>query len=198
MTCDAGQLAARIRSLPRRNRTLIAIAGPPGSGKTTLAARLARELGAAVVPMDGFHLDNRVLEARGLRTRKGAPESFDVDGFTRLVGALKAGGEVIHPRFERDRDLAIAGAGVVARGCERVILEGNYLLFDAPRWRRLAAMWDISVWLDVAPDRLRARLLTRWRDQGLSEAEAQRRVEGNDMVNAARIDAARLPADVVL
>ncbi len=198
MTPDVTALAARIRALPRRGRTLVAIAGPPGSGKTTLAAKLAPELDAAVVPMDGFHLDNRVLEARGLRARKGAPESFDVDGLIRLITTLKQGGEVIYPLFDRDRDLAIAGAGVVAKGCERVIVEGNYLLFDEARWRDLAAMWDISVWLDVAPDRLRARLMTRWRDQGLDEAEAERRVEGNDMANATRVDAARLPADIVL
>ena len=38
---------------------------------------------AALVPMDGYHLDNAVLVERGLLPRKGAPQTFDVDGLAR-------------------------------------------------------------------------------------------------------------------
>ena len=92
-----GDLAARIAALPLRGRRrLVAIAGAPTSGKSTLAERLVEELGprAALVPMDGFHLDNRVLDERGLRPRKGAPETFDAAGFVRLVNALRQKDEV--------------------------------------------------------------------------------------------------------
>ena len=77
-------------------RVIVAVAGAPGSGKSTFAAELARRLMArgrrsVVVPMDGFHLDNAVLEARNLLPRKGAPETFDAQGFVRLIRAIKAG-----------------------------------------------------------------------------------------------------------
>ena len=68
-------------------RPLIGIAGPPASGKSTLAHALAEQTGGIAVPMDGFHLDNPILEARGLRQRKGAPETFRCGG---LSGARPA------------------------------------------------------------------------------------------------------------
>jgi pantothenate kinase len=77
-------------------RILVAIAGPPGAGKSTLAEALAASLNrarpesAAVIPMDGFHYDDAILEQRGLRSRKGSPATFDVNGFRHLLGRLKA------------------------------------------------------------------------------------------------------------
>ena len=82
-------LAARIAGLtPKARRLMVAIVGAPGAGKSTLAEALAGRIdGAAVVPMDGFHLDNAVLRSRGILDRKGAPESFDADGFAGAGGA---------------------------------------------------------------------------------------------------------------
>lgn len=95
-------------------RRLVAIVGAPGSGKSTLAEGLVAAVpGAVLVPMDGFHLDNRLLDQDGLRARKGAPETFDAEGFVALIRRLKQGGAVVYPVFDRDRDLAVAGAGRV-------------------------------------------------------------------------------------
>jgi len=163
-----------------------------------LAEALSVELGAVLVPMDGFHLDNRVLDARGLRQCKGAPETFDLRGFDRLLAEIAAGGEVVCPLFDRDRDLAIAGARVVPANCRMVVVEGNYLLFDAPGWRDLATFWSLSVFLEVPEPVLLSRLMQRWLVQGLSPDDARRRAEGNDMPNARMIGAHRLPADLTL
>ena len=38
-----------------------------------------------MVPLDGFHLADVELERRGLRDRKGAPETFDADGYAALL-----------------------------------------------------------------------------------------------------------------
>lgn len=197
-------LAERVAALrARRPRVLVALAGAPGSGKSTLAAELARRLRgggtpAEVVPMDGFHLDNAVLDARSLRGRKGAPETFDAEGFLHLVRRLKAGGEVVAPAFDRHRDVAVAGAQVVPATCEAVICEGNYLLFDEAPWRGLAPLWDLPARLDVPLTELRARLIQRWLDHGLSRAAATRRAEGNDLPNARRIVERQLPAEMIL
>ncbi|UWR91646.1 nucleoside/nucleotide kinase family protein [Phaeobacter inhibens] len=198
-------LVAQVQALPvaeGRARRLVALAGAPGSGKSTLAELLVQALcangtGAAVVPMDGFHLDNRLLSEMDLRDRKGAPESFDQAGFQRLIAAMAAEDEVIYPEFDRARDIAIAGAARVDAGVEVAVVEGNYLMFDAPGWRDLAALWDLSVRVDVPRDILRERLVARWQAYGLSDAEAEARAEGNDMVNADRVAAAALPADVI-
>ena len=193
-------LVSRIAALPRGGaaRVLVALAGAPGSGKSTLADHLALGTGGRVVPMDGFHLDNRVLDARGLRARKGAPETFDAAGFSTMIARLKAGGEVAIPIFDRSRDIAIAGAEIIAPQDRLLIVEGNYLLFDHPDWRGLANLWDFSIRLDVPRALLRERLVARWRSFGLDEAAAVERAEGNDLANADAIAAAALPADLVL
>lgn len=148
--------------------------------------------------MDGFHLDNRVLEPVGLLGRKGAPETFDLGGFARTIAALRDNNDVCVPVFDRHRDIAIAGARMISASCQTLILEGNYLLFDEPGWRDLPSFWDLSVRLDVPEDTLRARLIARWREHGLDADAAVARAEGNDLVNAWRLAAAQLPADVVV
>ncbi|MEO1638114.1 MAG: nucleoside/nucleotide kinase family protein [Pseudomonadota bacterium] len=185
------------------DRLLVAVTGAPGSGKSTLAAELAKHLTkrgrkSALVPMDGFHLDNSILAARGLTARKGAPETFDMHGFQRLVAALRDGGEVIAPIFDRTRDIAIAGAIVIPPSARVVVLEGNYLMFDEPPWDTLADQWDMSVRLDVPMPELRARLIHRWLALNYSRAVATRRAESNDVPNAQRIIDKAIPCDFTL
>ena len=56
-----------------RGANLVALAGLPGSGKSTIAAAVqARWPGAVVLPMDGYHVPRRLLDAEGMR-RRGAP-----------------------------------------------------------------------------------------------------------------------------
>ena len=203
-TAQITALAERATALLEdRPRVLLALAGAPGSGKSTLAAALLRrfrdqKVPAEIVPMDGFHLDNVVLDARGQRQRKGAPETFDARGFIHLIRRLREGGEVVAPIFDRSRDIAIAGAQVVPDACRVVICEGNYLLFDEDPWRELAPLWDLTARLDVPLPELRARLIQRWLDQGLSRAAATRRAEGNDVPNARRVVERELPAQLLL
>lgn len=193
----------RLLALRGPERRLIAVAGAPASGKSVLGAALcdalrANGVRAELVPMDGFHLDNRLLDARGLRARKGAPETFDVAGFIALVQRLRTQAEVVYPLFDRSRDLSIAGAGIVPPDCEMVIIEGNYLLFDEEPWSDLAALWDFSIWLETAEETLRQRCVARWLAHGHDAEAARIRAEGNDLANARRIVAARLSADMVL
>lgn len=174
---------------PKGRRRLIALAGPPASGKSTLAEALVARLNksgnkATLVPMDGFHLDNRVLEARGLLSRKGAPETFDAQGFVRLIKALAQEVEVIFPIFDRSRDIAIAGAGVVAADDETIVVEGNYLLLARAPWHALGGLWDYAAILEVPLEELRVRLIQRWEDHGHSAEAAAARADANDMENA--------------
>ena len=173
---------------------LLGITGAPGAGKTTLAAAL----GLPVVPMDGFHYADIELVRRGLLDRKGAPETFDAEGYAALLGRAHAGEEgVVAPMFERDLEQPLAGAiPVPATGT--VVTEGNYLLLDEPRWRAVRAEIDV-VWHVVVDDSLRLdRLVARHVEFGKSPDDAWAWVARVDQANAVRIEAARDRADLVV
>ncbi|MXU66442.1 nucleoside/nucleotide kinase family protein [Rhodobacteraceae bacterium KN286] len=181
-------------------RTIVAIAGAPGSGKSTLAARLGAQLGdaVAVVPMDGFHYDNALLERHGLIGRKGAPDTFDAAGFVHLVRRLKAEPRVAYPTFDRAADLSRAAAAEVTEATRLVLVEGNYLLLRARPWSALADLWDFSVMVSVPVPVLRQRLLARWAAHGLAPDAAQARAEGNDLPNARTVIDGSAPADLTV
>ncbi|MGR3662617.1 MAG: hypothetical protein ACU0CA_15760 [Paracoccaceae bacterium] len=188
---------------PPEGRRLIAIAGPPGSGKSTLAAKLTDVLNAkgivtALVPMDGFHLDNRVLKDMNRLPEKGAPDTFDAAGFLNAIERLKTGDTVVLPLFDRDLELAIAGAIVVPKICQTLIVEGNFLCYGEAPWDQLNAIWDLSVYLDVSREELEKRLVQRWLDQGFTPPNAQHRADVYDLPNADRVAAARLETDLVI
>ena len=193
------ELAERAAALvPPGGRALLGIAGPPGAGKSTLAAALVAAVPrAALVPMDGFHLDDAVLDALGRRDRKGAPDTFDAAGYVHLLRRLRARDEpVVHaPLFRRELELAVAGALPVPREVGLVVTEGSYLLLDgefAPVRGLLDACWH----LDVDPDLRRARLVERHVAHGRTPGQAQAWVAGTDEPNAVLVEAVADRADL--
>ncbi|WP_395695896.1 nucleoside/nucleotide kinase family protein [Nocardioides sp.] len=177
---------------------LLGITGAPGAGKSTLAAALHDRLGLPVVPMDGFHYADVELERRGLRDRKGAPETFDAPGYAALLRRVRAGeDDLVAPAFERDLEQPLAGAlWVPPTGT--VVTEGNYLLLDEPRWRAVRAELDL-VWHLVTDDAVRReRLVARHVEFGKTRDEARAWVARVDDANAALVEAAAPRADLVI
>lgn len=193
-------------------RTVVLLAAPPGTGKTTLALFL--EQLAATIPdmprvqalgMDGFHYPNAYLdthevvedgERKTLRSRKGAPFTFDVEALTTAVADLKT--ERPHPWPAYSRELHDVVPDAIEITGDIVLVEGNYLLLDEPGWRDLAALADRTAFLSADAAMLRERLISRKVAGGMGRAAAQTWYEASDGRNVGRVLASRHPADVEL
>jgi len=200
--------------VPPKQRRLIALAGAPACGKSTLAGALVKALNqrrpgsgmgsgpgsAVVLGMDGYHYDDRVLQERGLRARKGAPSTFDVGGLHQMLLRLRhcRDVEIAIPVFDRSLEIARAGAAIVPPQASIVVVEGNYLLLDCPPWEDLARLFDVSLWLEVPESVLRRRLEARWRDQGLQPEAIACKIEQNDLPNARLACQRSRAADMVI
>jgi pantothenate kinase len=195
------ELVAEIRfRAGGKGRFLVALAGPPAAGKSTLAEALVKSLGAAAkaVPMDGFHYDDAVLIARGARDRKGAPDTFDVQGFLHLLRRLRREAEVAIPLFDRALEISRAGADIVGKDDRILVVEGNYLLLDEAPWLEAQPLFDLTVWIDVPEDELDRRLLARWAHYGKTPEEARHWIDSNDMPNIRRVVQGSGKADLVV
>lgn len=204
LTLDA--LAGRLVEAAETRRILVALAGPPGVGKSTTAEALLTRVEAAapglagLLPMDGYHFDDRVLEARGHRPRKGAPHTFDLAGLRAMILRLKAddGADIAVPVFDRTIEIARAGAAIIPGAARVVIVEGNYLLLDAPGWRDLKALFDVTVRLEASEAVLEQRLLERWRGFALAGEALVAKMEGNDLPNMRLVLRESLAPDIIL
>lgn len=193
---------ALMRRAGDARRFLVGLAGPPAAGKSTLAEALregllARGESAEILPMDGFHMDDGILAARGLLPRKGGPESFDGRGFVDIVHALKrAEGEVLVPVFDRAREIAVNAARAIPAETRFVLAEGNYLLFKDAPWDRLDGVFDFTVFVGPPYRVLEERLRRRWQGYALPEGEIGWKLYGNDLPNGKRILENSRPADL--
>ncbi len=197
-------LAAAISARKNNDRFMVAVAGPPGSGKTTISGLLQAELegryelSAQVVPMDGFHLDDSILQQRGLLPRKGAPQTFDVDGLNNILMRLTStpAVDVLVPVFDRERELSRASAREIPESVEVILVEGNYLLLNMMPWSSLKQYFDLTVMVQCEKPVLRQRLMNRWLDLDFSQQAARTKVEENDLPNAATVISQSVKSDI--
>ena len=186
--------------LARGQRQILGIAAPPGAGKSTLVAALVQHYGARVqvVPMDGFHLANSELQRLGRRARKGAPDTFDADGYVALLRRIRQQGSaerIYAPEFRREIEEPIAGAIAIDAHTPLILTEGNYLLLDEPPWSALREVLDEVWYLDVDDTLRHQRLLARHMHFGRSQQAARDWIAQTDDPNAVRIAAQRHRAD---
>lgn len=197
------ELVERARALVvAGERRILGIVGAPGAGKSTLSAALLEGLGAhaVLVGMDGFHLANDELVRLNRRDRKGAPDTFDVDGYVALLGRLRSqtSGVIYAPSFDRSIEESIASAVAVPADAELVITEGNYLLCTDNGWQGVSAQLHETWYLDVSAEEREARLIDRRRSHGEDLETAAAWVHGVDAVNAQVVEASKSNADLII
>jgi pantothenate kinase len=204
---DSPEIAEAMEALQRRlvpgARTMVGIAGAPGSGKSTFAEWIRQQFEpgqAVVVPMDGFHLGNAIIEGTPLRQRKGAIDTFDAGGYLSLLRRLARRDEpvVYAPEFRRTLDEPVAASIAIPAEVPLVITEGNYLLMEQEPWKDIRVQLDEVWFVDTPPDLRLARLVARHVSFGMEPAAAEAWATGPDEANAVLIQATRPAADRVI
>ncbi|MDN5767133.1 MAG: nucleoside/nucleotide kinase family protein [Humibacillus sp.] len=195
---------AAMAVVPAEGRGILGIAGTPGAGKTTLAEAIVREVArvrgpewVAHVPMDGFHLADVQLARLNALGRKGAPDTFDADGYAHLLERIRTDETswVYAPGFDRDLEQPVAAAMVVPPAARLVVTEGNYLLLDVGAWPRARAAID-EVWFVAGDEQVRLeRLVQRHVDFGKDQQDARTWVSSTDEPNARLVAASAARAD---
>lgn len=188
--------------LPESTRYILAIAGPPAAGKSTLAEALVHEFGgrAGLLGLDAFHFDNEILEERRQLARKGSPQTFDVASYAMTLATLRQDRslELSVPVFDRSLEVSRNCASVIGAEQDIIVTEGNYLLLNKDPWPSLRPLFDLTVWIDVSMDTVEDRIVQRWEGAGYGDDEVRRRVEENDLPNARGVRTGSGEADLVV
>ena len=184
------QLTQRLTADDAPERLVVGLVGAPGSGKSTIAEQLKTDLKAAgvfagLVAMDGFHLSNAVLDELGRRNRKGAPDTFDVEGYLATLDRVRADGapQVFAPAYRRDLHESVA-AGSIVSGTGVVVTEGNYLALETRGWGAARERIDLLIHIDVPEEVLVLRLINRHEEFGKTPLAAGHWVRTVDLPNA--------------
>ena len=184
------QLTQRLTADDAPERLVVGLVGAPGSGKSTIAEQLKTDLKAAgvfagLVAMDGFHLSNAVLDELGRRNRKGAPDTFDVEGYLATLDRVRADGapQVFAPAYRRDLHESVA-AGSIVSGTGVVVTEGNYLALETRGWGAARERIDLLIHIDVPEEVLVLRLINRHEEFGKNPLAAGHWVRTVDLPNA--------------
>jgi type I pantothenate kinase len=137
---------------------VIAVAGSVAVGKSTFA-RILRSLIARwpdrpkveLITTDGFLHPNAVLQERGLMTRKGFPESYDMRRMIRFLADIKSGeGEVAAPLYSHMAYDIMPGESQVIKQPDVLIFEGLNVLQSGAFPVLASDFFDFSVYLDAA------------------------------------------------
>jgi pantothenate kinase len=150
--------------------------------------------------MDGFHLSNDVLASLNLSSTKGAPNTFDVQGFAQLLKRIRFNSTdvIYYPIFDRKIEESIAAQGSVPPSAKLIFIEGNYLCHDRDGWDEVSSLFDETWYLEVADELRIERLVKRHIEFGKSPSAASEWALGTDEKNAILIGENSHRADFVV
>ena len=189
-------------------RIIIGVVGLPGSGKSTIAAKLVDAVNqrvnsqvAVALSMDGFHLTKAALaqfaNPAAVLARRGSPWTFDPEGLASKLQQLRnnPAESTTWPDFQHGVGDPVEDAISVNPDTKLIIVEGLYLLHSEHGWNLsglLDECWYLDTPMDVAMERLVMRHMAAW---GFSREQALDRLAINDRLNAEIVEQSRVRAD---
>lgn len=201
-------LICRWMKMYKGHRLVVLLAAPPGTGKTTLSCmleKLASDMGLHLqsIGMDGFHYSNEYLKSHTviidgkevtLSSIKGMPETFDVDSLSQYLQDLKSMNPQPWPLYSRLLHNPVKNACQITG--DVILVEGNYLLLDRPKWKNLNKYVDDTIFIHADADFLKERLIDRKVKGGLLYQEALAWYESVDGKNIDLVLNHSLPASI--
>ncbi len=186
-----------------KTRVVIGITGKPGAGKSTVTSKLKETIPGertVILSQDGYHLSNLQLESLGRSNFKGAPDTFDSEGFSKILFRVKSElkNNIYFPVFHREIEESISAEGLITEKTNVVLVEGNYLLFKTHGWGEVAKHLDEIWYLQVDDDLRLSRLVARHIEFGKNPQVAVAWAHGSDEANARLIEKARDKANAFL
>ncbi|WP_159565954.1 nucleoside/nucleotide kinase family protein [Budvicia diplopodorum] len=198
------QLTQLLKQKQRQHqqRLVVFLAAPPGIGKSTLTefwqilSKQDTELqDLQGLPMDGFHHYNSYLDEHHLRSRKGAPDTYNLDLLNQYLAKLQ-NAQATWPAYDRNLHDPVQDAIKVTAPI--VVIEGNWLLLQEAGWQDLIKYCDYSIFVAGDVSDLKQRLVSRKMKGGKSQKEAESFFEKSDGPNVLRVLEHSKQADLML
>jgi pantothenate kinase len=202
------QLMLPLKEVDAFKRIIIGVVGLPGSGKSTIAAKLVDAVNertnsktAVALSMDGFHLTKAALaqfaDPAAALQRRGSPWTFDPAGLANKLKELRnsPAESSTWPDFQHGVGDPVADAISVSPDTKLIIVEGLYLLHREHGWNLAGLLdecWYLDTSMDVSMERLVNRHMASW---GFSREQALDRLAMNDRLNADIVLQSRERAD---
>jgi len=130
---------------------IVGVAGGTGSGKTTLARTMLKELGnnnAVLIPHDSYYKDNKDLpfeERKNLNYDH--PDAFETQLLIDQLKRLQLGEKIEMPTYDYSQHTRSSDS-ITINPCPVILVEGILVLAES----KLREFFDIKVYVDTDPD----------------------------------------------